>query len=104
MDQPVTAFRPQDVRVRISLGAPLPARAAKRQGPRLNRRLGSRFPRMQSICQVSADRTCVTCRQVDRGHDAVAAAVVPVVCKSDAGRREADAVCWMWLWGYTPLR
>ena len=44
---------------------------------------------LQSICCIVGDRTCVTCRQIERSQDAGTAAVVPVVRRSDAGRRQA---------------
>jgi len=37
-----------------------------------------------------AGRTCVHVRQMDRNQDAGAASAVPVVCWSNAGRRQAD--------------
>ena len=45
---------------------------------------------LQSICRIFGDRTCVTRRQIERSQDAGAAAAVPVVCRSGAGRRQAD--------------
>jgi hypothetical protein len=38
---------------------------------------------------VDMPNTCVTYRQIERSHDAGAAAAVPVVCRSGAGRRQA---------------
>src|SRR5258708_5913755 len=45
---------------------------------------------LQSTRRIFRDRTCVKCRQIERSQDAGAAAAVPFVCKSDAGRRQAD--------------
>src|SRR4029077_13379725 len=39
---------------------------------------------------IVGDRTCITCRQIERSHDAGAAAAVPVVCRTGAGRRRAN--------------
>jgi hypothetical protein len=53
---------------------------------------GSRFRAgsLQSTCRIFGDRTCVTCRQIERSQDAGAAAAVLVLCRSGAGRRQAD--------------
>jgi hypothetical protein len=39
---------------------------------------------------VLGGRRCVVCRQIERSQDAGAATAVPVVCRSSAGRRQAD--------------
>ena len=53
---------------------------------------GSRFRAgsLQSTCRIFGDRTCVTCRQIERSQDAGVAAAVLVLCRSGAGRRQAD--------------
>jgi len=53
---------------------------------------GSRFRAgsLQSTCRIFGDRTCVTCRQIERSQDAGAAAMCLVLCRSGAGRRQAD--------------
>jgi hypothetical protein len=54
--------------------------------------VGSRFRAgsLQLLCRHFDGRTCVTHRRIDRRSDTGAAAVVPVVCRSYAGRRPAD--------------
>src|SRR5262245_10695990 len=47
---------------------------------------------LQLLRRLSDGRTCVTHRRVDRRSDTGAAAVVPVVCRSDAGRRPGRRV------------
>jgi hypothetical protein len=47
---------------------------------------------LQQLRRLSGGRTVRHVRQIDRSQDAAAAAVVPFVCKSDLGRRQAG-VC-----------
>ena len=47
---------------------------------------------LQSICRIFGGRTCITCCQIEQSQDAGAAAAVPVVCRSGAGRRQSRRV------------
>src|SRR6266511_3940919 len=76
------------------LGLAVPARsfAKLRTGKKQTKHSGSRFRAglLRSICRIFGGRTCVTYCQIERSQDAGAAAAVPVVCRSGAGRRQAD--------------
>jgi len=76
----------------LRLAVPARCFAKLRSDKNQTKHSGSRFHAgsLQSICRVCGGRTCVTYREIDRSRDAGAAAAVPVVCRSGAGRRQAE--------------
>jgi hypothetical protein len=53
---------------------------------------GSRFRAgsLQLICRIFGERTCVRCRQIEQSQTQELRLLCPVVCRSGAGRRQAD--------------
>jgi hypothetical protein len=75
----------------LLIAVPAQPFAKLRSDKNQTKRHGSRFRAcsLQSICRVFGDRTCVTCRQVDRSQDAGATAAVLGLCRWGTGRRQA---------------
>jgi hypothetical protein len=76
----------------LGLAVPAQSLAKLRTGKKQTKHCGSGFRAgsLQSICRIFGGRTCITCCEIEQSQGAGAAAAVPVVCRSGAGRPQAD--------------